>query len=195
MLPVPPMASNPCIPSPCGPYSMCRPINDYAICTCQPGYYGSAPHCRPECVVSADCPQDKACVNQACVDPCPGTCGVSARCQVVNHNAICTCPPGLVGDPFLRCFKEESKHVYFNSVLLLVFICSFMCMHSVFLHRSKKFKPFKMSIYRKLKQSKLNNFQLFAYSFIVVIFINVETVGAKKIYFNPGMVHYSEKCC
>lgn len=101
--------SNPCIPSPCGPYSHCRPSNCYAVCSCLPGYYGSAPFCRPECLVSADCPQDKACVNQRCIDPCPGTCGEYARCQVVNHNAICSCPPGYAGDPFVRCVHEQSK--------------------------------------------------------------------------------------
>lgn len=42
-------------------------------------------------------------MNQKCSDPCPGTCGVGARCQVINHNPICSCPPGMTGDPFIRC--------------------------------------------------------------------------------------------
>lgn len=37
------------------------------------------------------------------MDPCPGTCGINARCQVVNHNPICSCSDGLSGDPFTRC--------------------------------------------------------------------------------------------
>lgn len=102
---------NPCEPSPCGPYSICRMLNEHAICSCQRGYIGSPPSCRPECIVSADCPQDKACTNQRCIDPCPGTCGINARCQVVNHNPICSCTAGLTGDPFIRCVKEESKNV------------------------------------------------------------------------------------
>lgn len=65
--------------------------------------------CRPECLVSTDCPQNKACLNQKCADPCPGTCGINARCNVVSHNPICSCPPGQTGDPFLRCLQEESK--------------------------------------------------------------------------------------
>lgn len=44
-----------------------------------------------------------------CKDPCPGTCGLHARCRVVNHNAICSCNPGFVGDPFVRCIKEEES--------------------------------------------------------------------------------------
>jgi hypothetical protein len=100
---------DPCQPSPCGPNSQCRKVNNVAVCSCLPSYIGSPPGCRPECVVSADCSLDKACNNQKCRDPCPGTCGFNARCQVVNHNPICSCMSGYVGDPFIRCLFEESK--------------------------------------------------------------------------------------
>lgn len=92
-----------CSPSPCGPNSQCRDVNNHAVCSCISGYVGSPPNCRPECVVSSDCPQNQACVNQRCRDPCPGTCGIDAICQVVNHNPICSCPPSYEGDPFIRC--------------------------------------------------------------------------------------------
>jgi hypothetical protein len=59
--------------------------------------------CRPECVVSSECSLNKACLNEKCSDPCPGTCGQNARCNVVNHNPICSCSPGYTGDPFSRC--------------------------------------------------------------------------------------------
>lgn len=62
------------------------------------------PNCKPECSISAECPQDKACVNTKCIDPCPGTCGTNARCQVVNHNPICSCASSYTGDPFVKCF-------------------------------------------------------------------------------------------
>lgn len=101
---------DPCQPSPCGPNSQCRVFNNHAVCSCQPDFYGAPPTCHPECMVSTDCAQDKACINQKCRDPCPGTCGISAKCQVLNHNPICSCPPGYTGDPFLRCLREESKH-------------------------------------------------------------------------------------
>lgn len=98
-----PVVTQPCNPSPCGPFSQCREVNGQAVCSCVPGYVGSPPSCRPECVVSADCNLNQACLNQKCQDPCPGTCGVGARCQVINHNPICSCPPGMTGDPFIRC--------------------------------------------------------------------------------------------
>ena len=94
---------NPCNPSPCGPNSQCREINGQAVCSCVPGFIGSPPTCRPECVTSTECSLNQACVNQKCIDPCPGTCGLNAKCQVVNHNPICSCPPKYSGDPFIRC--------------------------------------------------------------------------------------------
>lgn len=100
---------NPCQPSPCGPYSICRVIQDHPVCSCIENYIGSPPACRPECMISADCSLDKACMNQKCKDPCPGTCGLNARCLVINHNPICSCMSGFTGNPFDRCSKIESK--------------------------------------------------------------------------------------
>ena len=100
---------NPCDPSPCGPNSQCRLVNQHAVCSCSLGFIGNPPSCRPECVVSSECPQNRACINQKCLDPCPGTCGLNARCQVVNHNPICSCAAGFTGDPLARCLKQESK--------------------------------------------------------------------------------------
>lgn len=102
---------DPCNPSPCGPYSKCRVFNRHAVCTCLDMCVGSPPNCRPECIVSSDCRPDKACINQKCQDPCPGMCGIEAQCQVVNHNPICSCFNGYTGDPFVRCFLDESKWI------------------------------------------------------------------------------------
>jgi hypothetical protein len=100
---------DPCSPSPCGPNSQCREVNRQPVCSCLPNYIGSPPSCRPECVVSSECPSDKACVNQKCRDPCPNTCGVGAQCTVKNHNPICACPAGYTGDPFVRCSPQRKS--------------------------------------------------------------------------------------
>lgn len=108
---------NPCSPSPCGPNSQCREINEQAVCSCVPGFIGSPPTCRPECVTSSECPLNEACLNQKCIDPCPGTCGLNALCQVSNHNPICSCPPRNTGDPFSRCVPICKFVVYPNNPL------------------------------------------------------------------------------
>lgn len=104
--------TDPCVPSPCGPNSVCRANNQQAVCSCQANYMGAPPNCRPECVVNAECQSNRACHRFKCTDPCPGTCGLGARCEVINHNPICSCSPGMTGDPFTRCYPVPRKFSY-----------------------------------------------------------------------------------
>jgi hypothetical protein len=66
-------------------------------------YVGSPPNCRPECTINSECPSNLACIREKCRDPCPGSCGAGARCSVINHTPICSCPDGYTGDPFSYC--------------------------------------------------------------------------------------------
>ena len=102
---VPPLPVHPCYPSPCGPNAACKPLGDTPMCSCVPGYKGAPPNCRPECVINDECSKSQACVNNKCVDPCSGACGVDAECSVRNHLAVCKCRAGYQGDPFRRCTK------------------------------------------------------------------------------------------
>lgn len=105
--------NNPCDPSPCGPNSRCLiSSHGYATCSCLPGYRGAPPLCKPECIVSTECPLTETCISQKCVNPCVGTCGVYALCYVMNHNPICSCPPGHVGDPFVMCVLPPGKCLF-----------------------------------------------------------------------------------
>lgn len=99
---------DPCDPSPCGPNAQC--LN--GICTCQNQFQGD-PYsaCRPECVLSTECARNRACIRNKCMDPCPGTCGQNAQCDVVNHISICSCPQGYTGNPFVNCRLLPCKHV------------------------------------------------------------------------------------
>jgi len=57
-----------------------------------------------DCLTNDDCPLDKACRNQKCVNPCLGTqCGSRAECRVNYHQSYCVCPPGLQGNPIVSC--------------------------------------------------------------------------------------------
>ena len=101
----------PCQPSPCGANAVCQVMNGHEACSCLPGYIGPPPNCRPECVINSECPSNKACINFKCGDPCVGACGISAKCDVANHNAICSCPYNLIGDPFSRCYEKPIEPV------------------------------------------------------------------------------------
>ena len=80
---------------------MCRGNGE---CTCLPEYIGNPyENCRPECILNDECSRNQACIRNKCRDPCPGTCGQSAQCDVVNHIPVCSCPEGLTGDPFANC--------------------------------------------------------------------------------------------
>lgn len=105
----PPALKSPCQPSPCGSNAQCTPSGNHAVCTCLEGYRGN-PYiqCRPECIVSSDCPLTLACINQKCRDPCPGTCGSNALCTVVSHNPKCLCPQGYIGDAYTVCHLRPS---------------------------------------------------------------------------------------
>ncbi len=127
----------PCQPSPCGPNAECQVVNGHEACSCLPSYTGRPPLCRPECVINAECPTHLACIQQKCKDPCIGACGIRAYCQVVNHNAICSCPTGFRGDPFAQCSEiPPSKILIFNQIIyfqypgcvsLLQFYCKTVC--------------------------------------------------------------------
>lgn len=102
--------------------------NGQAVCSCVPGYLGNPPICRPECVVSSDCPPNESCSNQKCINPCVGSCGLGARCTVANRNPICHCPEGFTGDPFIRCLPLR-KFLFlterFGAQMIQVRICIF----------------------------------------------------------------------
>lgn len=101
---------DPCAGSPCGPAAVCSSDRDRFSCSCQPGYFGNPYEgCRPECTVNSDCPPSRACINNKCVNPCPGSCGLNADCRVLSHQPSCYCPPGYTGNPYSRCFIDRRK--------------------------------------------------------------------------------------
>lgn len=70
---------SPCANSPCGANANCKERNGVGSCACLPEYFGD-PYtgCRPECVQNSECDQARACVNNKCIDPCPGVCPPNA---------------------------------------------------------------------------------------------------------------------
>ena len=76
------------------------------------------------CRSSSTCPQDQSCINNQCTDPCSAgvaSCGSNAVCAVVSHQAQCSCPPGLTGDPIRAC--SRSTHSSLGKSISLKLFC------------------------------------------------------------------------
>ena len=57
-----------------------------------------------QCRTDQDCPLDKTCKNNECVDPCPFViCGSRAQCKPDQHRGLCICPSGMQGNPHVAC--------------------------------------------------------------------------------------------
>lgn len=97
--------TRPCDVHPCGSNAMCSNTpTGGAKCTCPPDYVGDPyASCRPQCVINSDCPRSRSCVNNRCISPCSGACGVDSECRVANHRPVCTCREGFTGDPYNLC--------------------------------------------------------------------------------------------
>lgn len=122
---VPERPINPCIPSPCGQNSECKVINESPACSCLPTYIGQPPNCRPECSINSECPANRACMNQKCIDPCPGSCGINTQCTVINHTPSCTCDNQYTGDPFQGCVPIRGKYNFFIFLRVTSMECLF----------------------------------------------------------------------
>lgn len=104
------MCINPCERA-CATNAVCTVADHVPKCECPSGMTGNA-YIRcysihhdetSECILHADCPSNKLCWHFKCIDPCPGTCGLNASCEVKNHETICKCLPGFIGNAFDAC--------------------------------------------------------------------------------------------
>ncbi|KAG5666112.1 hypothetical protein PVAND_017806 [Polypedilum vanderplanki] len=92
-----------CIPNICGPYSICKALNETnAKCACIEGY-GKGPGCT-SCKSSADCDAHEICVDGKCIENvCENFCGLYANCNVYNGKFECSCKVKLNQQPYKRC--------------------------------------------------------------------------------------------
>lgn len=74
-----------CTLAPCGTNANCREtLGGRPVCSCPAGYSGNPlTYCRrAECLDHTECAGHLSCRNGNCVDPCIGTCGSNANCEV-----------------------------------------------------------------------------------------------------------------
>lgn len=102
--------------SACGINALCNVVNHKAVCSCPRGYMGSPflqcskfeekPISRPECIHDDECSNDKACLNENCINPCTTSqCGRDSECHVQKHRAICVCRNGFTGNAQYGCYE------------------------------------------------------------------------------------------
>lgn len=99
---------------PCDDSALCKALDTIPlrtmVCECpdgmiiqEDGSCATLPPIKPICAAHEECPSEKACINGFCKDPCQ--CGVNAKCEIVDHHAVCTCLPGFEGDPEVVCHE------------------------------------------------------------------------------------------
>ena len=78
---------------------------------------------RPECTADPDCPQDQACINERCINPCiiDNPCAPQARCTARAHHPVCTCPEGYGGDPYRQCYRRMYNDNLEHNFILFTF--------------------------------------------------------------------------
>ncbi|KAG8236382.1 hypothetical protein J437_LFUL016660 [Ladona fulva] len=104
----------PCPAGLCGDGAECDLRGGKAFCKCPNGFLGNPLHrCRPECDTDSDCRNDEFCNVHRCRKVCSvDACAAGAMCDAVRHRPVCTCPPGFLGSPEVRCYAEceDSSH-------------------------------------------------------------------------------------
>lgn len=73
------------------------------------------------CGTNTDCPNQRACINALCIDPCAQSdvCAEHQECQVDNHRVVC-----IQGKSFDQCASQWSPS-QFNVMPKFVFSCLF----------------------------------------------------------------------
>ena len=100
-----------------------------------------------ECESHEDCPAEKACINQECVEVCSlrESCGLNALCHPVLHHARCSCPQCHSGDPRISCIPDPKCQATTPVPLELKCKTNAQCPSSLSCHRGECRDPCLMS--------------------------------------------------
>lgn len=104
--------------NPCAPGALCRDKPGSYECVCPVDTVGDpyVKGCKSSigCTSDHDCPVDKECgTNGQCISPCH-ICGPNAECTVRDHEAICICAHGLIGEAYnltIGCYPPPTTEM------------------------------------------------------------------------------------
>ena len=86
--------------------------------------------CVAGCGSDADCAGNAACIQGQCQNPCLfSQCGTCAECSVIGHQALCSCPREMTGNPNVGCVNQVFYLFFFVAQLLLyqVYVRKSLC--------------------------------------------------------------------
>lgn len=100
-------------PTKCGTNAQCSAQDHQAACTCPAGTQGNPliACVTGQCQYNEDCRDDEACdrLNRVCRPVCHSDdCAPSAKCVGRNHQPVCTCPEGSIGNPYVDCHRPQN---------------------------------------------------------------------------------------
>lgn len=105
--------------NPCARNANCFMRTHEQECRCAEGFRGNPlVECRAiECMSNNDCPNDKRCLNEQCVNPCiyENNCALKAECIPQDHKSLCKCLPGFIGNPYVNCAPEPKYECVIDS--------------------------------------------------------------------------------
>ena len=114
-------AATSCVPT-CTKNAECVNIEGISTCRCPEPFKGDGYiFCEMpgnECTHHEECADNLSCfVDSTCRDPCNDTvygaeCGRNgAVCTIVNHELVCACPEGTIGDPLRGCVQVAEGNI------------------------------------------------------------------------------------
>lgn len=61
------------------------------------------------CESDTECLDSEACYMGQCENLCSfaTVCAPNAKCNVIKHRPVCSCPPGYEGNPATKCYQPK----------------------------------------------------------------------------------------
>lgn len=100
------------------PYVECKQKSEFLTTTTShpPHHSSTSDPVEYSCESVQDCPNDRACIQNVCQDPCRvnPVCGPNTDCKTEYHTPFCKCQEGYEGDPYSTQQGQQCEKSYCN---------------------------------------------------------------------------------